>query len=209
MSSAKPKNGCWVLIQGMKSWAVQQGLWKPHENLRIPLTSQDFITSYPRDYFISHVVSIPEPEPIRILMVHVMSGFCWRCSYIYISCEHWKTPGCLGYIRDYTTQLYGDYDKPFQGSLLNSQDSMESKAGFIFVAHVNLLPPRVWCFSWFDPNRLQKSRRMRWVAECVWRLVGMVGFEVGKSLYIFSQEYYDIWSMQPQEKLWNISYSSR
>ena len=23
-----------------------------------------------------------------------------------------KTPGCLGYIGDYTTQLYGDYNKP-------------------------------------------------------------------------------------------------
>ena len=24
-----------------------------------------------------------------------------------------KNPGCLGYIGDYTTQLYGDYSKPF------------------------------------------------------------------------------------------------
>ena len=23
-----------------------------------------------------------------------------------------KNPGCLGYIRDYTTQVYRDYDKP-------------------------------------------------------------------------------------------------
>ena len=83
------------------------GIMKTHENLRIPLTSQDFITSYPRDYFISRVVSIPEPEPIGISMVHVMSGICWRCSYI--SCEHWKNPGCLGYRRDYTTQLSGTW----------------------------------------------------------------------------------------------------
>ena len=29
----------------------------------------------------------------------------------YLSNE--KNPGCLGYIGDYTTQLYGDYNKPF------------------------------------------------------------------------------------------------
>ena len=28
------------------------------------------------------------------------------------TCEQWKNPGCLGYIGDYTTQLYGDYFKP-------------------------------------------------------------------------------------------------
>ena len=27
-----------------------------------------------------------------------------------------KKPGCLGYIGDYTTQLYRDYDKPLKGS---------------------------------------------------------------------------------------------
>ena len=32
-----------------------------------------------------------------------------------------KNPGCLGYIGDYTTQLYGDYHKPLYGSLLNNQ----------------------------------------------------------------------------------------
>ncbi len=26
--------------------------------------------------------------------------------------EQWKKPGCLGYIVDYTTQLYEDYNKP-------------------------------------------------------------------------------------------------
>ena len=26
--------------------------------------------------------------------------------------EPWKKPGCLGYIGDYTTQLYRDYNKP-------------------------------------------------------------------------------------------------
>ena len=38
--------------------------------------------------------------------------------------------GCLGYIGDYTTQLYGDFNKPLKGSLPNNQDSMESKAVF-------------------------------------------------------------------------------
>ena len=36
---------------------------------------------------------------------------------------------CLGYVWDYT-QLYGDYNKPLQGSLLNNQDSMESNRFF-------------------------------------------------------------------------------
>ena len=33
-----------------------------------------------------------------------------------------RAPGCLGYIKESTTQLYGDYNKPFQGSPLNNQD---------------------------------------------------------------------------------------
>ena len=36
--------------------------------------------------------------------------------------EQWKKgPGWLGYIGDYTTQLYRNYNKPFLGSLLNNQ----------------------------------------------------------------------------------------
>ena len=35
--------------------------------------------------------------------------------------EQWTKPGCLGYIGDYTTQLYRDYNKPLKGSLLNNQ----------------------------------------------------------------------------------------
>ena len=31
-----------------------------------------------------------------------------------------RVPGCLGYIGDYTAQLYGDCKKPLQGSLLNN-----------------------------------------------------------------------------------------
>ena len=41
-----------------------------------------------------------------------------------------KIPGWLGYKRDYTTQLLGDYTKPFQGSPLNNQYLMESIRGF-------------------------------------------------------------------------------
>ena len=29
-----------------------------------------------------------------------------------VSNEQWKNHGCLGYIGDLTTQLYGDYSKP-------------------------------------------------------------------------------------------------
>ena len=45
-----------------------------------------------------------------------------------------KSPGCLGYIGGYTTLLYWDiwdYNKLFLGSLLNNQDSMESKKVFL------------------------------------------------------------------------------
>ena len=35
-----------------------------------------------------------------------------------------------------TTQLYKDYNKPLQGSLLTNQDSMESRR-FFFVAHLS------------------------------------------------------------------------
>ena len=41
-----------------------------------------------------------------------------------------KNLGCLGYIGDFTTKLCGDYNEPFQGSLLNNQDSMESSLVF-------------------------------------------------------------------------------
>jgi len=34
------------------------------------------------------------------------------------------------YVGDYTSQLCGDDNKPLQGSLLNNQDSMESKDAF-------------------------------------------------------------------------------
>ena len=41
-----------------------------------------------------------------------------------------QNPGWLGYIRDYTTQLYRDYNKPLQGFLSTNQDSMECQQGF-------------------------------------------------------------------------------
>ncbi len=43
-----------------------------------------------------------------------------------------KHPGCLDYTGDYTPQFYGDYNRPLQGSLLNNQDSMESKGSRVF-----------------------------------------------------------------------------
>ena len=43
-----------------------------------------------------------------------------------------RNPGCLGYIGYYTAQLCRDDNKPLRGSLLNNQDSMESKARFFF-----------------------------------------------------------------------------
>ena len=63
-----------------------------------------------------------------------------------------QIPGCSFYIGNYTTQLYGYYTKPIQGSLLNKQYFMESKAGFFswcwwdwtcFLFDVGLLPNKV------------------------------------------------------------------
>ena len=45
--------------------------------------------------------------------------------------SHEKKLVGLGYKWDYTTQLYGDYIKPLQGSPLNNQDSMESWVFFV------------------------------------------------------------------------------
>ena len=46
--------------------------------------------------------------------------------------EQWKKGPWLFkvYIGDYTTPLYSDYEKPLQGSLINNQYFMESKAGY-------------------------------------------------------------------------------
>ena len=38
-----------------------------------------------------------------------------------------QNPGWLFYIEDYTTQLYRDYNKPLQGSLLTNQYNGMSK----------------------------------------------------------------------------------
>ena len=35
--------------------------------------------------------------------------------------SHEKNPGWLGFIGDYTIQLYGDFNKPLKGSILNNQ----------------------------------------------------------------------------------------
>ena len=37
-----------------------------------------------------------------------VQGFIWAKHYV----SNEKNPGCLGYIGDYTTQLYRDYNKP-------------------------------------------------------------------------------------------------
>ena len=66
-----------------------------------------------------------------------------------------RTPGCLGYSGDYTSQIYGDYHKPLQGSLLNNQDFMEavsegsfrgSGSGMSFLPFSGCHDRRVWCF---------------------------------------------------------------
>ena len=57
------------------------------------------------------------------------SGMIIRKSLNHLSNE--KNPGCLVYIRDYTTQImWGLYYKYYKESLLNNPYFMESKAEF-------------------------------------------------------------------------------
>ncbi len=72
----------------------------------------------------------------------IIPSWKWRNIYLYIQitiffwlwsqvCNE-TNPGCSGYKRDHTTQLYRDYNKPLQGSLSNNQDSMERiRSGFL------------------------------------------------------------------------------
>ena len=51
----------------------------------------------------------------------------------YLNLSSNQNPGSLLYVRDFTTQVYGDYNKPLlriPGSLLINQDSMECQRGF-------------------------------------------------------------------------------
>ena len=50
-----------------------------------------------------------------------------------------KKTSCSGYIGDYTTQLYKDYNKPLQGSLLNNQ--YNGKSDSFFRGSIRLLDP--------------------------------------------------------------------
>ncbi len=63
-----------------------------------------------------------------------------------------KNPGCLRYIGDYTIQLYGDYNKPLQGSLLNNQLGK--------ILDKNLRTPQLpmmWMCPWAE-RRLERRR---------------------------------------------------
>jgi len=56
-------------------------------------------------------------------------------------------PGCLGCIGDYTTQSYGDFNKPIQGSLKTNQYNGK----LIFLPSFFSLPPReAHCYSMTD-----------------------------------------------------------
>ena len=59
----------------------------------------------------------------QYLKIHLlfMEGVVGVFSNFTFPSEQWKNPGCLGYIGDYTTQLYRDYSKPLLGYLLTNQ----------------------------------------------------------------------------------------
>ena len=101
-----------------------------------------------------------------------------------------KSPGCLGYIGDYTTQLCGDYNKPLQGSLLNNQYFMESRR-FFFVAQISTIH-----IFFRDLRVLQAARRFTVLhcpfrkvlppADPLWRLSrALISWEVKKPFVIW------------------------
>ena len=45
----------------------------------------------------------------------------WRCEVVFATWAMKIKPGWLGYTRDYSTQLYRDYNKPLSRSLLTKQ----------------------------------------------------------------------------------------
>ena len=49
-------------------------------------------------------------NPISIIISYIMDDSTVVHMFVYLS--HEKNRGWLGYIGDYTTQLYRDYDKP-------------------------------------------------------------------------------------------------
>ena len=64
--------------------------------------------------------------------------------------EQGKNPSCLGYIGDEILPRYVEiFNKSLQGSLLNNQDSTESKgkAGFFFVAQLDTT-----CYTGYTPD---------------------------------------------------------
>ena len=87
-----------------------------------------------------------------------------------------REPGCLGYIGNYTTQFCGDYDKPLWGSLLNNQDSMESKGPVFFFSWLTLCPRLTQGFDyhpllvcWFRPQTDTLIHMEKWELTSRWR----------------------------------------
>ena len=79
--------------------------------------------------------------------------------------SHEKNPGWLGYIGDYTAQLYGDYNKPLERSLLNNQYKG---------SHAAILCPFSEGFKCGSPM----AAKVQCMAKALWRTMGaMVGFK--------------------------------
>ena len=49
---------------------------------------------------------------VQVMMDEVSRRIMFAAKQIHIEVCHEKNPGWLGYIADYTTQLYRDYNKP-------------------------------------------------------------------------------------------------
>ncbi len=74
-----------------------------------------------------------------------------------------RSPGCLGHIKNYTTHLCGDYDKPLQGSLWNNQDYAGLFRGSILLANwkIQQLPSPKTNSQTFPENRSSTPKGSR------------------------------------------------
>ena len=96
----------------------------------------------------------PHVWGIRLAVTSMIS--CWHLS-------NEKSPGCLGYIWDFTTHLHRDYDTPLEGPLWKNH--YNGKLEGFFVAHFYVF--RVLLPSQFEIEQLQIWKRNMTSLFCI------------------------------------------
>ena len=105
-------------VLGPKIWVIttkNEGYGFPWQLVHLP----------PQDIHVSYICALPEVVISKEVVAKLLDSGArvdppsTGGSFLDQTSE--KIPGWLGYIGDYTTQLYRDYNKPLQGSLLTNQ----------------------------------------------------------------------------------------